>query len=501
MINIRHIRNHAEHMPDHIAIDDGKQAVSWKTMSDETEVKVGRLLDIFGDSLPAQACYIAHNSIALIQWLAACTTLSIGVTGLDYTLPQQGLCDLMRRLDPRLLFVDDALEASSLLASYGKPLSVIHIGACTSTTGKVNADINRRISGNGHVERVYRAVGLTSGTTGHPKLVIRKKSFDVRRFAYFTGRYGFNSHDRFLVAMPLYHAAGNGWARMFMGLGATLFLAPINRPDAIAQCIEVLGVTASVMTPVLLARTLDAIECSGTEDKLALRWLLIGGKHFPVPQKKRALSILGPVVHEYFGTTETGVNTIADPADMETYPESVGRPFEGNDVAVVGVGGNLLDPGEDGAICVASYMNMDDYDGGGAARITLKGQNYLLTSDIGHLDESGRLYLINRSGARGYLHNLYRLEDAIRCISGVSDVALWAPNGRSDVEIGCAIEPVATNTEKGRSLLVKKAQDLVASEHLRCGPVCVVHAIPYSPSGKVRVSDLDMMCDAKGDVA
>lgn len=200
--------------------------------------------------------------------------------------------------------------------------------------------------------------------------LIRKKIQELRRS-------GVHQEDRFLVSMPLYHAAGNGWARLFMNLGATLYMAPVDAPDELAASLTRHNITASVMTPALLSLVLNMLESSGQPMSYTLRWLLIGGKHFPAHQKQLALKHFGSVVYEYYGTTETGVNTIAEPVDLVRYHDSVGRAFDGNTVKIVNSVGAPLMPGQTGTVAIASYMNMSNYGDGSANALFLDGERYL----------------------------------------------------------------------------------------------------------------------------
>lgn len=492
MIHLKLIRQHAERAPERTAlVDEAGRPVSWRDLERATADKVNLLLNRFANRLPAHACYLSVNSPELIAWLAACATLGIPVTGLDYTLSAMGLRQLLPRIGAELLLVAGATAADATLAAAVDLPGMVRVSMAehaTAAAGDVE-DVLERIARGGHAPRPYRAVGLTSGTSGLPKTVIRTKSFDPRRFAYFTQHYGFNAEDRFLVGMPLYHAAGNGWARMFMGLGATLYLASVDQPDLLARTLRVAGITASVTTPALLDRMLDALAAEGSRAVLALRWLLIGGKHFPVPQKQRALRLLGSVVYEYYGTTETGVNTIAEPADLTSHPASVGRAFEGNQVAIVDAAGRPLAPGRYGTVAVSSYMNMDDYGDGEARKFHLDGQSYLATADQGYLDDAGRLYLLNRTARADNLYDLYRLEDAVRCLPGVADVALLQHEGDAVVDCVIALTPAALPLP----LLHDQVHALVAQERLQCARLRVVPTIPYSPSGKVRVRDLSSL--------
>jgi acyl-coenzyme A synthetase/AMP-(fatty) acid ligase len=245
------------------------------------------------------------------------------------------------------------------------------------------------------------------------------------------------------------------------------------------------------MTPFTVRGLLDTIEANTKSFKHALRWVLVGGKHFPVQQKKRALDRLGPIIHEYYGTTESGVNTIAEPHDLENHPRSVGLPFDGNAIAIIGPGGSRLGAEEIGTVAVASYMNMDYYSDGSSNRIVFDGENYLPTSEKGYLDQEGRLYLLNRSAAPDNLYNIYGLEDAIRALPCVADVALLSSENQSGSQVDCAVQ--IKYKAKVPSQLRDDIRKLISKEQMHLLCYRVVPQIPYSPSGKVKVRDLELL--------
>lgn len=487
MIHLDKIRQFSNSMPDRAAAVSGHSELSWQQFQELTEARLHFLLTQFCGRLPTQACIVSHNELNLLPWMAALATLGIPVTGLDYTLPADALHSLAIQLGADFLLVSSSARGGSGAALDFGPMSAVRFDLDSVTfayADKVRAKPVENLLETAGAPRAFRSVGLTSGTSGAPKPVIRSRSFDQRRFKYFTDRHGFNRHDRFLVSMPLYHAAGNGWARMFMTLGATLFLVPINAPDELTAAIRKHGITASVMTPSVLDQVVDLLEPEAGSSKLALRWLLVGGKHFPAPQKMRAIECLGDVVYEYYGTTETGVNTIAEPHDLRTCPESVGRPIEGNDIAVVDEKGCRLAPYAVGTVAVASYMNMDHYGNGSANDLILDGERYLLTPDQGYVDLEGRLFLVNRSDIWGNSAPLYRLEDAIRSLPCVADVALLQGD---DFKINCAL---VIRGKTPTHLIHERVHSLASTQQLFVTDCRDVPRIPYSPTGKVRIGEL-----------
>jgi acyl-CoA synthetase (AMP-forming)/AMP-acid ligase II len=83
--------------------------------------------------------------------------------------------------------------------------------------------------------------------------------------------------------------------------------------------------------------------------------------------------------------------------DLAVSPTTLGRPIVAVALEVRDADGQALPPGVEGEICVRSVFNMLGYwnDEAATAR-SIREDRWLHTGDLGHLDESGRLFLSSR---------------------------------------------------------------------------------------------------------
>ena len=366
MIPLSRIEEIAASRADLAAIVAGAETLSWRQYADAVRDAAEGLAGAVALDELRTVAFLSHNRAELVVAASAAATLKTTLCGLDYSLSQAALAELLERIEADLLIV-----SSGFLADRG-------INVRTLAAGRAVVDLDNRLPGAtpyaafaglaaglaagrrspNAPARPFRAISFTSGTSGTPKPVIRTASFDARRFAYFTARYGFSSADRHLATIPLYHAAGGGWARLFLQLGATLVLAPPDDPLEAAELIRREWITSSTMTPPILSGVLREVARGRARvTPNQLRFVLVGGKHFPAPAKQEALQVLGPVIHEYYGTTETGVNTIAEPADLLTHPASVGRVYDGNRILILDPERKPVPEGIVGSVAIASYIN------------------------------------------------------------------------------------------------------------------------------------------------
>ena len=489
MIPLRTIRNITAKTPDRSAVISAHAALSWKDFQQRTEATLEFLLQHFDSPPSTLAFYVVQNQIELLPWLSACATLGISITGIDYTLENQTIARIIDGMGAdfilysRSVFPEEAYAHCNNIRFFDIDLPAIPLAAINPVT------LPDRIRISDSVSRPFCSISFTSGSSGFPKSVIRTQSFDRRRFDYFISRHNFTEDDKFLLSMPLYHAAGNGWARLFLGLGATVYLTDIESPEDIVDAFVNSEITATVMHPNLLRLVLDMLDTFGQNFILALRWLLVGGKNFPPSLKHRALNQLGDVVYEYYGTTETGLNTLVEPSDLRCVPSSVGRPIEGNSIAIVDADGTELPKRIIGSVVVESYMNMHSYGDGSVNELFIKGVRYLWTPDHGYLDEDGRLYLVNRTGTGRAFYPVYRLEDHIRRLHGVTDVFMLQRGSSPKPDCALALRQSQVITEQ----MIEEIKRLAADQMIELANVYIVDRIPYNPSGKVNTMELKQM--------
>ncbi|MBP2229202.1 acyl-CoA synthetase (AMP-forming)/AMP-acid ligase II/drug/metabolite transporter (DMT)-like permease [Azospirillum agricola] len=494
MIPLARIEEIAASRPDHAAVIAGRTVLSWNQYATAVRDAAEGLAGAVAIDELRTIAFLSHNRAELVVAASAAATLKSTLCGLDYSLTQEALADLLDRIEADCLIVSSAFLADRGLNARalagGRPVIDLdnQLPGATGYAAFQGLSAGRRPPN--PPARPFRAISFTSGTSGRPKPVIRNGSFDARRFAYFTARYGFSSADRHLATIPFYHAAGGGWARLFLQLGATLVLAPPDDAVEAAELIRREWITSSTMTPPILSGVLRHVAQNRARvTPNQLRFVLVGGKHFPAPAKQEALQVLGPVVYEYYGTTETGVNTIAEPADLLTHPASVGRVYDGNRILILDPERRPVPAGIVGSVAIASYMNMDGYLGAAANKVQIDGERYLVTSEAGYLDEDGRLFLLNRSQGADSV-NLYALENAIRQIRGVDDVALVRSAGPGPVAVHCAVVLKASAPVPAGEIEARVA-DIVRRERVALARFELLDQIPYSPSGKVRAAELE----------
>ena len=284
----------------------------------------------------------------------------------------------------------------------------------------------------------------TSGTTGLPKGVRRKpmRPEQIAASARVGGiAYGIKPNEDQVILMngPMYHSAPNSYGMMAFRNGCRIVLEPRFDPEDMLQLIARHGVTHMHMVPTMFVRLLRLPEDVKRRYDLSSLRFVVHGAAPCAPQLKRAMiDWWGPVVHEYFGSTETGIPVWHSAQEALAKPGTVGRAIEGGIVKIFRPDGEACAVNEPGEIFMRQASVPDfDYHGKAEARAEAGRDGLVSVGDVGYLDADGYLFLCDRkrdmviSGGV----NIYpaEIENALIGMAGVRDCAVF---GIPDDEFG-----------------------------------------------------------------
>ena len=344
----------------------------------------------------------------------------------------------------------------------------------------------------------------TSGTTGLPKgaMISGRNISCILTEADRVFHIGSDTVS--LVAMPLFHIGGSGWALCGMSRGGhSVIIRDIEAVEAL-RLIERHRVTETFVVPAVLMFLLSTPELSGT-DVSSLRTVFYGASPISEDVLVRSMDALGCDFAQVYGLTETtGAITSLMPADHDpngprsSLLRSAGRPFEHVQLKIVDTGsGDELPTGEVGEVWARSDQNMLGYwNKPEETSSVLSGDGWFRTGDAGWLDADGYLFLHDRikdmivSGGE----NVYpaEVENALLSHPRVADAAVI---GVPDDKWGETVKAIVVKTP-GSPDDEALAADIIAATrsrlaHYKC-PTSVdfVEALPRNPSGKVLKREL-----------
>ncbi len=288
----------------------------------------------------------------------------------------------------------------------------------------------------------------TSGTTGHPKGVRRAAPTpeQIANAERMRGMiYGLKPGARALLPGPLYHSAPNSFGLRAGRLGGALVIMPRFEPEEFLRVVETEKIDTIFMVPTMFIRLMKLpAQVRSKYDMSSLRHVIHAAAPCPADVKRAMIEWWGPVIYEFYGSTESGAVTFANSEDALKKPGTVGRIAPGAELRFIGDDGTELSQGEIGEIYSRIAGNPDfTYHNRPEKRAEIEREGFITSGDVGYIDADGYVFICDRkrdmviSGGV----NIYpaEIEAALHAIPGVHDCAVF---GIPDPEFGEALMAV-----------------------------------------------------------
>lgn len=398
------VEHHAQCTPDAIAIRFGDRQWTWAQWALRIRRAAGALRAA-GVQPGERVAFLDKNHPACLEILIAAASIGAVSTVVNWRVIGDELVHVLDDSGARLLFVGAELHPTlqSVAARVPRLERVILVGGESdeyesSLAAAAPIPVEVESDGAGTALVIY-----SSGTTGRPKGVLLSQRALVNHITNLAPAFPFADGDANLVAMPLFHVGGIGYACFGIFAGVPTILT--REPDAVTL-IRVLndGATHTFFVPPVIARFLDGGEAAHSA-VARLRYLVYGAAPMPVPLLQRALAAWPDVnfVQVYGQTELCGAITALSPADHRdaSRPQlllSAGRPAAGTELQIVDpTTGERLNHGAPGEIWARSNQAMSGYlNQPQATADTITSDGWLRTGDIGRLDADGYLYIEDR---------------------------------------------------------------------------------------------------------
>jgi long-chain acyl-CoA synthetase len=488
--------DHAAADPHAPAVDDLERTRSRGELVDRG-VRLGRWL--LGDGGVAPAGHVSMllgNRVEMVDLLVAAQLSGTWITAINYHLTAPEVAYILDDSGSTILFTDPEHEVVAREAAALAPgaVQVVVAGPDLDAIATSGSDEPFPLDGPGGGTMLY-----TSGTTGRPKGVKRVRQGSLGATLTVGAAagmvLGLDGRGPHLVTGPLYHAAPLGFAAIDLANGAELVLMP--RWDE-ARCLELIqerAVRNSHIVPTMCVRLLRLPEEQRAAfDPSSLSTVLHGAAPIAPQVKHRMIEWWGPVLTEYWGSTEGGVFTLVDSEAWLTKPGTVGKAIASYEVFAIDAESERLPAGEVGTLYTRNLVTDEVFEYHQAPEKTEAAHlvpGTFTMGDVGHVDEDGFVFLSDRAAnmiISGGV-NIYPAEIEQELIDhpAVADVAVfgipddeWGEQVKAAVELA---EGYVASSELEAELLLFARERLAGFKVPRS--VDFEDQLPRHPTGKL----------------
>ena len=334
------------------------------------------------------------------------------------------------------------------------------------------------------------ALPYSSGTTGLPKgVMLSHRNLVVNLLQVDSAGHLRDGEDTLIAFLPFFHIYGlTVLVLLALRSGATLVVMPRFELEPYLDLVERYRATVlHVVPPVVLA--LAKHPAAARRDFSGVRKIFSAAAPLGADVIAQATARVGCMIQQGYGMTEASPATHITPESGPfAKPGSIGIPVAHTECRIVDiVTGQDVAPGEDGEIWVRGPQVMQGYfNRPDDTRATVDEDGWLHTGDIGHIDEDGCTFVVDRLKElikyKGLQIPPAELEAVLLSHPAVADAGVIP---RLDEDAGEV--PHAYVVLKGSA----SAEDLMAFVAERVSPykkvrhVTFIDAIPKSPSGKI----------------
>ncbi|MBV7297410.1 long-chain-fatty-acid--CoA ligase [Enterovibrio paralichthyis] len=337
----------------------------------------------------------------------------------------------------------------------------------------------------------------TSGTTGQPKGAELSHTNMMTNAMSSQYLMRLEHKDTTMATLPLFHSFGQTvMMNASILTGAAIVLIPRFDPASVITQIIARQVTVFAGVPTMYIALLTASEQAeeqAEQVKQSLRVCISGGASMPVEIIRQFESRFEVPILEGYGLSETAPVATFNHLDSDRLPGSVGQPLCGHLVKTVDLAGNTQPVGEHGEICVKSPSVMKGYYNRPEATEAAFIDGWFKTGDVGHIDEHGNLFIVDRVKdmiIRGG-YNVYprEIEEVMMCHPDIEMVAVVGePHQSLGEEIYAHVRLKADAQTDSEALIAWCKEQLADYKYPR--QIVIRTSFPMTATGKILKREL-----------
>jgi len=498
------VRTHGVSRASDNSLIEGDRTRTWGELY-ERSIRVANALQAAGVGVQDRVAFLDKNSIEHFEVFYGCALINAVSVDINWRLAPPEVEFIVNDAAAKVLVVhaDFWPVIEAIRANLTTTQLIVVIGG---TGGDIDYEtwVNSGAATDPAVVSASEDVAFqlySSGTTGRPKgVMLTNNNF----FVMLPGARTFwkLSDDMInLVAMPLFHIGGGGWATAGQFVGSSSIIVREMDPNAVIQLIEKHKITHGFLVPAVLQFML-MMPSVKEADFSSLQLMVYGASPISLEVLTNSVETFKCDFMQVYDLTETtGATTLLpsedhDPKGPNAHRlRSCGVPAPGVEIRIIdNATGKELPAREVGEIWCKSPQVMKGYwNNPKATAESITPDGWFKTGDAGYRDEDGYIYIHDRvkdmivSGGE----NVYpaEVESALMSHPAIADVAVIGVPHEKWGETVKAIVVKKADVAVTEAEIIEFSKGLLA--RFKC-PTSVdwIDALPRNPSGKILKKDL-----------
>ncbi len=395
----RAVAQRAKTQPDEPAIVSAAGDRTWSELDARTNQLV-RAMRARGIQAGQSITLVCSNRPEFVEVYLAAARTGLRLTPINWHLGAEEIAYIVNDCESTILVADERFAKTCADAARLSPGANVRLAVGGPIDGfdDYEAAVNSESPEPIPDEALGTTMLYTSGTTGRPKGVYRKRP--APRRAQNEAVRLHEDGDLHLCTGPLYHAAPLAFSLglpLLWGIGVVVMDG--WDPEETLRLIEQHRITHVHLVPIMFHRLLSLPEdVRSGYDISTLKRIGHGAAPCPVNVKKAMIEWVGPIIWEYYAATE-GAGTSVESDEWLTKPGTVGKIPEGH-VEIRDDDGKPVETGEVGTVFLRAPEEAEtrfEYYKDTDKTSSAYSGDYFTLGDMGYVDEDGYLFLTDRS--------------------------------------------------------------------------------------------------------